>query len=318
MRRGWLSLGAALVVLAAAVAAVRLARPEPARPTPAPEPARLLLFLVRTEEGPLAAVVGSGGSLPPAGLVLPSGLALVVPGQGDATVGELGILEGRTAATAVSNLLGVWIAHHATLDAARLIELIDRAGGVSLGGRTVTGEEALRQARSAGAEGWAAVLGAVLEGVAWAPTDLPDADSPTAVVEALNAARGARVMVLSAEEVAAGISRADPEVLRSTVTALWGFPDREVVPVVVLNGSGHPGVGEVAAERLVPDGFRVVLSENAARFGQEVTTIVVPDEGLRTLGERVRDSLGVGEVRVAGPASGMADVTVVVGEDLTP
>ncbi|GIV01045.1 MAG: hypothetical protein KatS3mg014_2660 [Actinomycetota bacterium] len=65
----------------------------------------------------------------------------------------------------------------------------------------------------------------------------------------------------------------------------------------------------------MPDGFRVVLSENAASFGHEVTTIVVPDEGLRALAERVRDSLGVGEVSVAGPASGMADVTVVVGED---
>lgn len=317
MTRGRLSLAAALLVLAMAVTAVRLARPEPARPTPAPKPARLALLQVRAEDGPLTAVVGSGGSFPPAALVLPPGLGLVVPGQGDATVGELGILEGRTAATAVSNLLGVWVSHHAALDAGRLAELIDRAGGVSLGGRTLGGEEALAEARAAGDAGWASVLAAALDAVAWAPTDLPDADSPTAVAEVLDAAREARVEVLPVEEVAAGISRADPEVVRSVVAVLWGFPDREVVPVVVLNGSGRPGVGELAAERLVPDGFRVVLSENAASFGHEVTTIVVPGEGLRGLAERVRDSLGVGEVQVAGPASGMADVTVVIGEDLT-
>jgi len=88
------------------------------------------------------------------------------------------------------------------------------------------------------------------------------------------------------------------------------------VPVVVLNGSGLPGVGELVAERLIPEGFRVVVSENAASFDHDVTAIVVADEADRPLAERVRDSLGVGEVQVGGPASGLADVTVVVGRDL--
>lgn len=316
MMRGRLSLAAALLVLVAGVVAVRLARPEPQRPAAAAPPARLALLVVRTDGGPLAAVVGSGGSLPPAALVLPAGTALVIPGQGDATVGEAAALDGPTAATAVANLLGVWVPHHAVVDGAELAALIDRVGGVSLGGRSFGGAEALRQAAGGGDGAFASVLGAVLEAVAWAPSDLADSDSPTAVAALLNAARGARVEVLPAQDLGAGVLRADPAVIRGAVTALWGFPDREVVPVVVLNGSGIPGVGEIVAERLIPEGFRVVVSENATSFDHDVTAIVVPGEEHRALAERVRDSLGVGEVQVGGPASGLADVTVVVGRDL--
>jgi hypothetical protein len=314
--RGRLSLAAALLVVVAAAAAVRLSRPEPQRPAAEVEPARLALLVISTERGPLAAVVGSGGSLPPAALVLPTGTALVIPGQGDATVGEAVTLDGPTAATAVANLLGVWVPHHAVLDGAELAGLIDRSGGIALGGRAFGGAEALRQAVEGGDGVFAAVLAAVLETVAWAPTDLPGSDSPTAVAEVLNGARGARVEVLPTEDLGAGVLRADPDVVRGALTRLWGFPDREVVPVVVLNGSGLPGVGELVAERLIPAGFRVVVSENAASFDHEVTAIVVADEGQRRLAERVRDSLGVGEVQVGGPASGLADVTVVVGRDL--
>ncbi len=316
MTRGRLSLAAALLVLAAAVVAVRLARPEPQPPPGELAPARLALLVVTTGAGPLTAVVGSGGSLPPAALVLPAGTALVIPGQGDATVGEAVALDGPTAATAVANLLGVWVAHHAVLEGADLAGLIDRSGGVALGGRTFTGAEALRQAAEGGDEVFASVLAAVLEAVAWAPTDLAGSDSPTAVAELLNGARGARVEVLPTEDLGAGVLRADPAVVRAAVASLWGFPDREVVPVVVLNGSGLPGVGEVVAERLIPEGFRVVVSENATSFDHDVTAIVVADEADRDLAERVRDSLGVGEVQVGGPASGLADVTVVVGRDL--
>lgn len=316
MTRGRLSLAAALLVVVAAVLAVRLSRPEPSRPAAPSEPARLALLVVATDAGPLTAVVGSGGSLPPAALVLPSGTALVIPGQGDATVGEAAALDGEVAATAAANLLGVWVPHHAVLEGADLEGLIDRAGGVSLGGRTFGGAEALRQAVEGGDGAFASVLAAVLEAVAWAPSDLPVSDSPTGVAELLNGARGARVEVLPTEDLGEGVLRADPAVLRSAVTALWGFPDREVVPVVVLNGSGLPGVGELVAERLIPEGFRVVVSENAASFDHDVTAIVVADEADRPLAERVRDSLGVGEVQVGGPASGLADVTVVVGRDL--
>jgi hypothetical protein len=137
------------------------------------------------------------------------------------------------------------------------------------------------------------------------------------VADLLDAARGASVTVLPAEEVPGGLLRTEPGTIRQVVTAAFGVADREVRPVIVLNGSGVPGVGEPVAERLIPGGFRLVVSENASSFDHETTLVVVPSEGRRALGERVRDLLGVGEVQVAGPASGLADVTVVVGKDFS-
>jgi hypothetical protein len=99
------------------------------------------------------------------------------------------------------------------------------------------------------------------------------------------------------------------------IATVFGLPDREVVPVIVLNGSGTPGIGERVAERLIPGGFRLVVSENASSFDHETTLIVVSTKDDRPIGDRVRDLLGVGEVQVAGSASDLAGVTVVVGKD---
>jgi hypothetical protein len=86
------------------------------------------------------------------------------------------------------------------------------------------------------------------------------------------------------------------------------------VNVIVLNGSGLPGVGELVAEQIVPDGFRVVVSQNAANFDHDETLVVVGSADDVALGERVRDLLGTGSVNVS-VASGIAPVTIVVGKD---
>jgi hypothetical protein len=44
---------------------------------------------------------------------------------------------------------------------------------------------------------------------AWAPTDLADADHPGAVIRMLEAASGAEVVRLEAEEVTSGVLRTD-------------------------------------------------------------------------------------------------------------
>ena len=84
----------------------------------------------------------------------------------------------------------------------------------------------------------------------------------------------------------------------------------------MLNGSGVPGVGELVAERIVPGGFRVVVSENAATFDHDETLVVVGSADDVGLGERVRDLLGYGSVNVS-VSSGIAPVTIVVGKDFT-
>jgi len=83
-----------------------------------------------------------------------------------------------------------------------------------------------------------------------------------------------------------------------------------------LNGNGVPGIGEQVAERLIPGGFRVAVSQNASEFDHPETLIVVGSPDDVGLAERVRDLLGVGGVSVS-VGSGIAPVTVVVGEDFS-
>jgi hypothetical protein len=312
--RGRLSLAAILLVAVGAVIVVRIARSEEPPPAAAERPSELILVVVETDAGPRTAVVGSGGSIAPAALVLPDRVAITIPGQGDGTVGDAGVLPGRTAATAAANLLGVWIPHHAALDERTVRLVVDRTGGLEIGGTAMSGAEAAASIEGSD-ELWATTLEAILRQVRWEAADLPDSESPTRAAQVLNAARGARVEVLPGEEVSGGLLRADLGAIRTFVTALWGVPDREVLALIVLNGSGAPGIGEPVAERVIAGGFRVVVSENASSFDHETTMIVVASEEDRALGERVRDLLGIGEVQVAGPASGIADVTVVVGKD---
>ena len=318
MTRGRLSLAAVLLTAVATVLVVRIARSEPPASQAASGPARLALLVVRTDAGPLAAVVGSGGGPAPAAIVLPARISLTIPGQGDGTMGEAAALPGRQAATAASNLLGAWIPRHVTLDAAELRAVVDRAGGIEIGGTTLSGADAVESLTSSGVPSeavWEPTLEALLQQASWEASDVPGADSPSAVAALLNAASGATVEILPTEEVPGGLLRTESETIRAVVTTAFGVEDRPVLPAIVLNGSGEPGIGEHVAELLIPGGFRVVVSENASSFDHDTTLVVVPSEEHRRLGERVRDLLGVGEVQVAGPASGLADVTIVVGKD---
>lgn len=320
MTRGRLSLTAALLALAIGLVAVRMARSEAPAPQAAARPSELALLVFEAESGPLTAVIGAGGSVAPAVLVLPGPVAITVPGQGDSTIGESSLLPGRQAATAAANLLGVWVPHYANIGPGKLETLVDRAGGIEVGGSLLSGAEAVAAVEAAGDgrdEVWRSTLEAVFAAVSWQAVDLPRSDSPTDVAELLNAATDAVVGVLPGEAVPGGVIRTDPAAIRSLLTSAFGVPDREVLPLIVLNGSGEPGVGERVAEHVIPGGFRVVVSENASSFDHDTTAIVVASEQDRALGERVRDLLGVGEVQVAGPASGLADVTVVVGKDFS-
>ncbi len=319
MTRGRLSLLAVIVVMVAAVVAVRMARSEaPVRSGGGDRPSELVLLIVTTEVGTLNAVVGAGGSGQPVALVVPDRVAITIPGQGDGTIADALQLPGRTAATATANLLGVWIPHHVTLGQGKIQELVDGVGGIQIGGTAMTGADAVASLLSSGGardQVWETTLEAVLAVATWEPQDLPRSDDPSGDAALLNSARGATVEVLPAEEVPGGIMRTDPEEIRTIVTAAWGVPDRTPLPLIVLNGSGVPGIGEQVAERVIPGGFRLVVSENASSFDHDTTLIVVSSEEHRAFGERVRDLMGVGEVQVAGPASGLADVTVVVGKD---
>jgi len=69
------------------------------------------------------------------------------------------------------------------------------------------------------------------------------------------------------------------------------------------------------AERVIPNGFRIVASLNASTFDHEETLVVATSEEFEEAAERVRALLGVGTVSASGVPSGLGDVTILVGED---
>jgi len=294
------------------------ARTEP-EVTP-PAASGLALLTVRTDGGSVPVVVGSAGFGRSGALVVPPAALLVIPGQGESSVRDALELPSRQAATAVGNLLGVWIEDHATIEADRLAAIADEVGGVRIGGDLVDGRgvAGMFEASAAGdVAGLQIVMEALLSAdVAWSSTDLADVDRPGTVIRMLGAASGAEVVRLEAEEVASGVLRATPEQVSAALVEAFGGPAEESVPVIVLNGNGVPGIGEAAAERLLPGGFRVAVSQNASDFDHPETLIVVGSPDDVGLAERVRDLLGVGSVSVS-VGSGIAPVTVVIGKDFT-
>ena len=310
------------VLATAATSAILIAR-ERARTEPEvtpPSPSGLALLVVRIDGGSLPVVVGSTGFGTSGALVVPPAAQLVIPGQGESSVREALELPSRQAATAVGNMLGVWIEEGATIEADRLAAMADEVGGVRIGGDLVGGR-GVAGMFEASADGDVVALQIVMEAllsadVAWSASDLADADDPDAMARMLEDASGAQVVTLDAEEVASGMLRATPEQVSSALVEAFGGPAEEAVPVIVLNGNGVPGIGEAVAERLLPGGFRIAVSQNASDFDHPETLIVVGSPDDVGLAERVRDLLGVGSVSVS-VGSGIAPVTVVIGKDFT-
>lgn len=285
-----------------------------------PQATGLALVTVRTDDALLPAVVGSTGFGTTGALVIPPSVTVVIPGQGESTVSDAMQLEPRPAATAISNLLGVWIDDTATLEAAEVAAVADGTGGVEIGRDAVRGTEVTSMLDGPD-PGDVAALQIVLKalataGASWNESNLSQAINGGHVADALSALSGSNIVTLQADEVARGVVRSSPEQVSQALVDAFGGPAAEATPVIVLNGNGVPGIGERVAERLIPGGFRVAVSQNASEFHHPETLIVVGSPDDVGLAERVRDLLGVGRVSVS-VGSGIAPVTVVVGEDFS-
>jgi hypothetical protein len=308
----------ALVVAAAALLVRSGDRREPPSRSAAVH-AGLLLFVVNDETGPLVAVVGSDGGPRPGAVAVPADLPITIPGQGDGTVADAVTQPGAVGQVAVSNLLGMWIDYRAVTTVNRLGRVVDRADGIEFGGRTESGAE-VRASLSVGGEArelaWRTVLAAMLgPQIRWELSDFSDIDDLAPATRILFEAEGTSVAELPTEVSAGGQVEPNLGSIETMVHEVFGASNHEVVPVVVLNGSGAPGVGQRVARLVVPGGFQVVISGNASSFDHDTTVVVVGSPTDRDLGERVRNLLGVGQVAVSGPPSGLADVTIVIGKD---
>jgi hypothetical protein len=298
-------------------------------------PATLTALAVVVEPEPFVAVVGSGGEPDPAAVTVPSRVVLEIPGLGSGTVGQAATLPGPILTTALSNMLGAWVEHHLVMDGATLARTVDAMGGVTvdLGGTlSVDGDYLGPGPTKLTGEQLAAYLSGgppfermgrwqdAVEALLAAPITLSgegdiETDDALATETLLRAAAGAAIQDLPVLDSGGNLLRPDQEAIASLMASAFGESGEEPTPVLVLNGVGTPGVGQSVAELLVPEGFRIVASENAQSFDHARTEIVVSDPALEPKGERVRNLLGVGTVIVGGQTSGLADITIVVGRD---
>jgi polyisoprenyl-teichoic acid--peptidoglycan teichoic acid transferase len=110
----------------------------------------------------------------------------------------------------------------------------------------------------------------------------------------------------------------DDEDIRSFVADTFGaLPDVAEVRVQILDGSGEPGVAQAVAERLVGEGFKIVLSGDADRQNYADTHVVTYESTpeAQAAGERARELLGTGDLQVSVQQQGIVDLTIVVGKD---
>ena len=90
------------------------------------------------------------------------------------------------------------------------------------------------------------------------------------------------------------------------------------VRVQILNGNGEPEIGLQVAKLLVPAGFRIADTGNAANFGFRRTRIVAYSDAGLPAARRIRALLGVGSIEIGRTPQSIVDVTVVVGADFVP
>jgi LytR cell envelope-related transcriptional attenuator len=341
-RRRIYALVAVIVIVAFGVAAVQIGGDDGAAASPsatgsasspvASTAADLLALSVTGAPNALVAVVGTSASVSPAALILPPGMTVVVPGQGETVTEDVQALPGDSMRIGVSNAVGTWTDHFAVMDLAQLGRVVDRAGGISanlpdaypLGGTVLgpgkthmTGDQVVTLLHADADDTdlrWAAVLDGLLQAApGLTQNDFAETDDAAASVTTLTSASGAEAQVAPTKVVGGTVLVPSQPDFDDLVGRIFGTP--APVRALVQNGTGTPGIGEAVGGDLIPAGFRIVLSENASSFDHATTTITATGNDHLDDAEAAKRALGVGDVQVTQVPSGLADVTIVVGRD---
>jgi hypothetical protein len=299
-------------------------------------PSHLLVLAVTGEPEPFVAVVGSRGHPAPLAVDVQPRVVLTLPGSGTGTVSDAASGDLSLLSVSIENMLAAPVDHAVILGSAGLARAVDAAQGIpvslldveTLGGANVgpgtvrlSGKQVadyLATGRSFDREDhWRAVLKAFLDsGIALRSDEVSATDDLAGVNAALAAARGAHTRELPARESEGGLLLPLQGQIRGMLNGPFGMNLPQPVPVVVMNGSGKPGVGAAVARRLVPGGFQVVGSENAPKFNYKSTTVYASNQAAFPAAERAGKLLGVGAVTLQrSPVSGLADITIIVGRD---
>jgi len=335
------TLFAAILALALLAAAVYVARPgaggnnhpRVAGSLGAAPPS--VVWMIPTPQGNQIAVVGLPKSGPAVAIALPSEAHVILP-AGDISTVATSADSGPHAQAVAQNVLLKRIGHYLVTTPTNFGKLVDALGGIQVqteapftfkghridpGSIQMGGAMAvayLAQASTDDVTGrWedllAGVLDAAHESSAWGT--IGESDDPVVVSRLLAASTGATVLEMPTGPASGGGIEVDRDAL-SAMLPRFGQSLGSLVRVVVVNGSGAPGLGTLIDGRLASDGFSVVTSENASHFNVTHSTVVASGQGNLRAAEVAAKILGVKSVKISDQPTRLADVTIIVGKDL--
>ncbi len=102
------------------------------------------------------------------------------------------------------------------------------------------------------------------------------------------------------------------------VKMFWGIDSENKKTnerVIILNGSGTPGVARKAADALMGKGYKIIDVKNADKFDYKETQIIIYDEKKMDMAKEVKGLLGRGVIATTSTPQDIIDVLIVVGQD---
>jgi hypothetical protein len=288
-------------------------------------------------DGPTAlqAVIAAPRRSAPVVIAIPSEVQLDLAGAPPVTAGEMGAV-GPRIIEADQSLLDRRVQHVVVSDPGSLSAAVTQLGGITVeveapfavGSRSIRGgmqhlggAAVVTYLRGAPTETdrflrWQDVLDGFMSSTGRVGTALGASDDPGIVEPILRTARGAQVVVLPTATGVDGLVRPSVNAIRALVSSKVRTAGGPVVRVVVINGSGRPGVADALAVRLAPLGYQIVAAENDSKK-DEWTQVVASGERFLNAADRVQSVIASGTVYLGSQPTGLADVTIVVGKDLS-
>jgi hypothetical protein len=318
------ALGTAIPIILAGTGEDPPAGEAPNRPAGAPSDQLVVVWTVWGErpQDRFVTVLAAGGGRAPVAVTVPGNTTATIPGRGLGTVDDAaGAGDVTVVQATVQNLLGVEVDEALGTPLAELRVLIDRLGGVTVGDRTLDGDAAVRYMGAAPPAAaiermtyWQEVLRGLLGEAGRQPEALGGIPAP---IRPALAAGPRQILPFPVEDIGADLARPDPPAVEELVRRWFVAPSsrQHGVRLMVLNGNGEPGIGEEVARILVPEGFVVVDSDNYSTFDVPTTKVIATTGRDLPAARAAHRLLGVGEVFRGSQYTGLADVTIIVGDD---
>jgi hypothetical protein len=281
---------------------------------------------------PLMAVVHVGGEGEVPVITIPADMQLEVPGLGESSSAGIARQGPEGMRASLSNTVGTWIDHYLVLNLHDVAVLADAAGGITV---TLPGQVTLSDGvvgpgpvtmdgthlgEYLGIDGpnaftrWEVVLPALLRARTGGSLT-GQSDNIEAVSRLLPVGAEVRIDTFPTRLSSSSTRVPDYDALDAMMASDFAV-EQPPVPVLVQNGTGDPGLAGRVPELLVPEGFRIVLSGNAAEFDHRRTLVIAGQDHVADA-RRARRALGVGDLGVTQVPSGLADITIVLGKDFT-